>query len=308
MRATLSRARPLHSTVISCMLLDHDPAHAFMPYPAGRRGERRRGAAGGSDLRRQGSVRRRGLPDQRRLAADARHVGDQDPHGPHRAAPARLRRPLRRQDHHGRTRLLDVGQERSFRHAGERRRAGPHTRRLVVRVGFGSLEQPLRFRSRHRYGRLGPRAREPLRPVRHPPHPWSGEPRGLPRPRALLRHLRLFSRATAKPSCGSARCCSAPIARPCRISPRLLRARDTFALLDRPVRDALAPAIRLIEALPRASAHDVDAVGRRLYGALLGHALHPGLRGLEDRRADDRTSEAPARARASPTGSSSRAA
>lgn len=42
--------------------------------------------------------------------------------------------------------------------------------------------------------------------------------------------------------------------------PRMLRARDTFALLDRPVRDALAPAIRLIEASLGASS-DVEAVG-----------------------------------------------
>ena len=58
--------------------------------------------------------------------------------------------------------------------------------------------------------------------------------------------------------------------------PRLLRARDTFALLDRPVREALLPALRRIEEV-LGTAQDVDVVTEGFHGALLGHALHPGL-------------------------------
>ena len=79
--------------------------------------------------------------------------------------------------HHGRARLLDERQERPFRHAGERRRAGPDPGRLLVGLGRGGLERALRLRARHRHRRLGAGAGEPLRPVRHPPDPWPRQPR-----------------------------------------------------------------------------------------------------------------------------------
>ena len=94
-------------------------------------------------------------------------------HRADRAAPARRRRALRRQDDHRRAGVLDERPERALRLAGQRRRAGSHHRRLVVGLGVGGVERPLRLRARQRHRRLGARAGQPLRARRPQADAWA---------------------------------------------------------------------------------------------------------------------------------------
>ena len=201
------------------MLLDRDPAHAFMPYPAVPVANAPSGPLVGPDLRRQGPVRRRGLSHRLRLAADARHVRDQDADGSDRAEAPRCRRPPRRQDDHRRARLFHERQERPFRHPGERRRARPDPGRLVrrarrrpSRTGCATLRSaPIRA-ARSARRRAIAASSASARPMAG--SAWSSATiwRRPSTPAAT-------SPATAPPSCGSARCCWGRTARPCRRIP-----------------------------------------------------------------------------------------
>ena len=174
------------------MLLPDDPARAFMPYPAVEVANAPSGPLAGLTLGVKDLYDVAGYP----TSGGSPHVLALSGVKTRSAAVverlARCRRPLRRQDDHRRARLLAQRQERPFRHAGERRRAGPHPGRLVLGLGRRGVEPALRHRARQRHRRLGARAGEPLRPVRHPPEPRPHQPRGLPRARAVVRHLRLL--------------------------------------------------------------------------------------------------------------------
>ncbi len=124
-------------------------------------------------------------------------------------------RPLRRQDHHGRARLLAERQERPFRHAGERRRARPHPGRLVLGLGRGRVERAVRLRPRHRYGRLRARARRAIAACSA-----SARPMAASASRAATTSRRPSTRAASSPA----------TARPSRASPTVLLGRRSGAL------------------------------------------------------------------------------
>ena len=167
---------------------DDDPFGALKIGPAvlaARRGRRRPCR---HDVRREGPLRRRGLPDrsgQPGLGSDAPSAGD---HGLGRDSPARRRRDPDRQEPHRRARLQPLGHQRALRHPGERRGARLCARRLVVGLGVCGRGRSLRLRARIGHGRLRARAGELLRDRGDPPDP---RPRvhGWRRPaRAVIRH------------------------------------------------------------------------------------------------------------------------
>ena len=213
------------------MLLDDDPSHAFLPYPAVTGPQRPRRPAGRPDLRGEGSLRRRGLSHRRRQPADAGALGHQGHDGADGAEAAGCGRALRRQDAHRRAGVLDERQERALRHAAQRRRARPDLRRLFVRLGERGLQRPVRLRARHRHRRLGARAGEPLRPLRHPPDARAHLAREGAGPVPQPRHLRLLRarRRDVRPRLGRA-AGQRPAPLPARV--RLLRPTDLWALLE----------------------------------------------------------------------------
>ena len=71
------------------------------------------------------------------------------------------------------------------------RRARPRAGRLLIGLGCRRRRRDLRHRARHRHRRLGARAGELLRPLRHPPDPWPHRRHRHAAPGADLGHHRL---------------------------------------------------------------------------------------------------------------------
>ena len=163
---------------------------------------------------------------------------------------ARRRRDADRQDHHRRGLARHPGRERLRRHADERPRARPRAGRLVVGLGGRGRRGPLRHRARHRHRRLGARAGELLRPLRHPPdaRPDRHSPACCPRRRPPTPPA--GSRAMPRPSPRSRRSCWASRSRT-RCRPAWSIAVDTFGFADADVAEALHPMVNRLAAADR---------------------------------------------------------
>jgi len=85
-----------------------------------------------------------------------------------RAAAARLRRDIDRQDDHRRGVARHRRRECVLRHAAQPAGAGTRARRLFIWLGRRSRRRDLRYRARHRHRRLGSRAGQLLWPLWHP--------------------------------------------------------------------------------------------------------------------------------------------
>ena len=101
------------------------------------------------------------------------------------------RRRYDRQDHYRRTDPGHFWRKRPLRNAGEPPRAGTSSRRLLQRFGVGRGRRPGRFCPGFRHRRLGARAGQLLRAVRHPAHPRAHPVAGYDAAGAYLRHRRL---------------------------------------------------------------------------------------------------------------------
>ena len=205
--------------------------------------------------------------------------GTQDPPRARGAGAAGRRRGLCRQDHHRRTGVFDERPERAFRRAGQRRRAGAHQRRLVVRFGRGRVQPAGGLRARQRHRRLGACTGQPLRAGRPAAHTWPHPSGRRDGPGAQPGHLRLVHarRAHVCP-CGrraaGQRCAAAAGTRAPALAARGLGAAGARGH---------GRAGRTLQ--PRAGRGGRGDAGGHRAGQLrrdvLAHAPHPGPRGLE---------------------------
>ena len=209
------------------------------------RGAPRRPAAR-PDLRGQGCLRHRRPSHRQRQSGLARDPCARRADRLGSRAPARRWRPHGRQDPDRRDGVQPQRRERALRHADQSARAGPHSRRIVERIGGRGRRRPGRFRARHRLRRLGSSAGELLRDFRHPHHT---RPRPCRRRRSILPRASTRSdgsRANRRPCGGSARCCCPP--HPTFVPTRLLIADDAFAFAGPEVSAALAEAVDRLKA------------------------------------------------------------
>ena len=187
-----------------------DAASPFRRRPADQDRRRACRPARRPDVRRQGSLRRRRPSDRRGQPGLGATASGPDAPRLGGAAPARRRRDADRQDRHRRGVARHPRREPVRRHAAQSR-ARPSTCRAARRRARprpsrqGLCDTALGTDTR----RLGARAGELLRPLRHPADPRPSRPRRHDGRRRPAPTRRAGSRATPTPSPASPRCCSA---------------------------------------------------------------------------------------------------